>query len=107
RLFIKGMEVGTQPLTITSQLSTDDIGTQNCDQIWLNDQEVTTDQFSSALSQYDNHTCEIQLKKENIKSEFVLEFRVASEHDLSGVEQYFSEFADCDGFGRQQISDFI
>lgn len=92
-LFVYGRELGTHPIRITQHLTEHDVYTDNCDQAFLNGHEISVCTVPLQLSQISSGVYKLVLRKTSVEVEFILDFRIASEDDLKGVETQFETMA--------------
>ncbi len=88
-LFLQGRELGTHTYRITRQLIAGDVSTDDCDMAVLNGKEIDFSTLPIVLGKISSDVCRLTLSGAGVSSEFTLEFRLASEKDLRGIEQQF------------------
>ena len=90
-LIVQGRELGAHRLRITQALVPSDVRL-DCDRAWLNDGEIPACELGDALADCDTpDVCRIKLRKDGIDTGFELEFRIASDKDLTYVESRFEK----------------
>lgn len=88
-LYLKGRELGSHPIRITSALKTDDVYVERCERAVLNGVEVSVSALPERLAQVSSDVCRLSLSSGTVTSEFTLDFCLATEHDLRGIEEEF------------------
>lgn len=106
-LFVRGKEAGAHPEHIARRLDPGDIFLEHCDEVFLNEEKITPQALPIVLSQITNDTCSLRLLKAGVSSEFILEFRVATEGDVKGIENAFDRLASGRRLNKRVVSDFI
>jgi hypothetical protein len=106
-MFLHGRELGTQPVRITRQLSPADVRIEVCNRAVLNGVEVPISNLPRALAGISSDVCRVVLSKSGVDAEFELEFRVASEMDLVGVEEQFKRTAIGRRLDTRAVDEFI
>ena len=106
-LFLHGRELGAHPVRITRFLTARDVHTDNCDQAFLNDNEIPVSSVPNKLSEISSDVCKLELRKASVSAEFSLEFCIASETDLKGVETQFEQMARRHQLDIRTVEDFI
>ena len=92
-LSLRGQEVGTHPIRITQPLTTNDVRADGCDRALLNGCDIPVSTLPHRLTQISSDICRLVLSKENIAEKFTLDFRIASEDDIKGIEERFKKTA--------------
>ena len=106
-LFLEGREMGSHPTRITRELSASDIWVEHCNHIQINGREIAFCELPGALAQISSDVCRLVLANDEVSSEFTLEFRIASEKDLCGVENEFERTARGKRLDTHTIEGFI
>lgn len=106
-LFLQGRELGAHPQRITRPLAAEDIRVDKCDRVFLNDREISIDGIASNLAEISSDTCKLKLSNKTVSVEFKLDFRIASENDLKGVDERFEEMAAGQQLDTHVIEKFI
>lgn len=107
RLFIRGTEVGSHTMHIARAVAPGDIFFGTCDEAFLNERIVSRNDLPTALAGVTNDTCNLRLIKDGVTADFILEFRVASDRDIDGVERAFFQLASGRRLNTGLVSDFI
>lgn len=90
KLWLNNREIGSAPIKITSRLAPINIRTEGCKKATINGKNIKIDDISLIISQFSASDCDIILTNDSqIEVKFRLEFRIASEDDLAGVEDAF------------------
>ena len=106
-LIVQGRELGAHRLRITRTLFPSDVRL-DCDRAWLNDGEIPACELGDALADRDTpDVCRIRLRKDSIDTSFELEFRIASDEDLTYVESRFEDIIRRGRLDSQVVDDFI
>ena len=106
-LLLNGRELGSHPNRITSLLKVDDIFIDRCDRALLNGRNIPLKLLPGELARKTSDVCRLTLSSGEVSSEFTLEFRIASEQDLLGVESEFKRIAVGRRLDTRAIEDFI
>ena len=106
-MFLKGCELGSQPVHVTSKLSSDDIALDDCDRATINGRQISVSDLPRDLAEMKDGVCRALLSKAGVDAEFVFDFRVASEEDLAGVERELRRTAERRRLDRRAIDEFI
>lgn len=106
-LLVRGVEIGGQPVQITTPLAPTDVALLSTDEAIINGKPVSAAEVGEALSRFKQETAQIQFGDDPARFPRVLHFRVASHHDLIGVEHCFRDTAADGRLDRRAIDDFI
>lgn len=106
-LLLRGRELGSHPVRITSQLKRDDILMERCDRAVLNGMDVPPQSLPDELARVSSGICRLQLGSGEVTSDFTLDFRIASEEDLRGLEREFERIVVGRRLDTRAIEDFI
>jgi hypothetical protein len=93
-LYVRGAEVGAQPLRVTKPTNSKDVRLDGCDEAVLNGTPVRVSKVPTELSKMTTGTVRIVLRKGSVDAQFELEYRIATEADLEGVETEFLRIAE-------------
>ena len=88
-LFLQGRELGAHTVRIIRDLIDGDVHTDHCDRAVLNGKGIDLSSLPILLGKISSDVCRLTLSGAGISSEFTLEFRIASEKDLCGIEEQF------------------
>jgi len=88
--FIRGKELGTESIRITRPLAEEDLDI-DCDRAFINGQKFSVDAVSQIIVRASTDVCRVKLYKGNISEEFELNFCIASEQDIRGIEMQFNK----------------
>ena len=97
-LFLQGQELSTHPVRITRPLTADDVKTEGCNQAFLNGRNTTVRSLPDSLTQLTSGIHKLVLRNMDVSAKFMLDFRIASEDDLMGIEDQFKRIV-----RRQQL----
>lgn len=107
-LFLQDQELGTRPFRITRQLIVDDVRTDNCDRARVNGHEISIDAIPRELARGLSGISKVVLSnKDDVSKEFTLDFRIASEGHLKGIEEHFERMAREGRLSFYAIEEFI
>lgn len=106
-LLLHGRELGSHPARITSPLKQNDIYVDRCDRAVLNGRNVPPSLLPGELARMSSDICRLTLSSGEVSSDFTLDFRIASEEDLLGVESEFERIALGRRLDTRAIEDFI
>ena len=90
-LHIRGQELGTHPIRVTRRLIEADVKASGFDRAFLNGDEISTCTVPHELARITSDVCRLVLSKANVPTTFTLDFRIASEQDLRGIETQFKK----------------
>lgn len=106
-LFVRGIEVGTTPLRITSALRTEEVLASRCESARINGKPVSAAQLGRELAKATNARLAVELANEGVSASFDITFEIASGADLAGVEECFMAVARKRRLDRRAVEDFI
>ena len=106
-LFLRGRELGSHTVRITSLLKQDDVLIDRCNRAVLNGRSVSPGSLPGELAREATDVCFLKLSNGEVSSNFTLDFRIASNEDLLGVESEFERFAIGQRLDTRAIEDFI
>ena len=92
-LFLWGRELGAHPVRITRRPTENDVNADDCDQAFLNGQEISIRSIPRELARISSGIYRLVLRRSDVYAEFTLDFRIASEEDLQGIERQFKRMA--------------
>jgi len=104
--FIRGKEVGADSIRITRPLAEEDINI-DCDRAFVNDKEISINAVCQKIVQTSMDVCRMKLFKGEVSEEFELNFCIASEQDMRGIEMQFKEMIDGRHLNCRSIESFI
>ena len=88
-LYIRGIEVGSEPHRITRPLREEDVRAEGVDVAVVNGREVAVENLATFLTQVSTDVCRVTLRNVDISTEFTLDFCIAEDDDLLGIETEF------------------
>ena len=88
-LYVRGRELGTNTTLITRRLVEDEVRASGFDRAFLNGDEIAICAVPKELARITTDVCHLVLIKSNMPTTFTLDFRIASEQDLKGIETQF------------------
>ena len=106
-LFIRGIEVGSTPVTITRSIDPSDVGTGACASAIVNGVKIPVDQLAGTLASIEQDTVRILLEGEGATASFEVRVEIASDQDIIGVEQTFFDVARHRHLDMRAIEQFI
>ena len=92
-MLVQGRELGTNRVRITQPLSAADVHIFHCDRVLLNDSKIPASRLPDELAAISSDVCRVVLSKDGVDATFELDFCIASEKDLEGVEERFEGIA--------------
>lgn len=90
-LFLRGRELGRHRFPITRCLTEDDVKIIGCDQAFLNKKKVSVSDIPQKLADISSNYCELTLQKDDVVATFNLDFCIAHDDDLLGIEARIDE----------------
>lgn len=106
-LFLQGRELGAHTVRITRKLIDGDVLTDDCVRAALNGKEIDLSSLPILLGKISSDVCRLTLSGAGVSSEFTLEFRIASEKDLCGIEERFERTVRGRHLNIRAIEEFI
>lgn len=106
-LFLQGRELGAHTVRITRKLIDGDVRTDDCDRAVLNGKDLDFFSLPILLGKISSDVCRLTLSGAGISSEFTMEFRIASEKDLRGIEEQFERTVRGRHLNIRAIEEFI
>lgn len=105
-LFVRGREVGGTPLRLTRSINPSDVQVLHASSATLNGRSLAVTDLGAHLAPMSAHVADIRLDGE-VKAEFKLQFEIATDQDVAGVEKCFENAAHRGRLDRRAIEDFI
>ena len=93
-LYVAGIEVGAHPRRVTRPLSPNDVRLYGCDGVILNGTPIPLEAVPGELSRKTIGVVRLVLRKGPVDAEFELDYRIATDDDLAGVEAEFLRIAE-------------
>lgn len=106
-LFIRGVEVGSTPITITRAISPRDVHTGECATAVVNGNRMPVDQLPGYLASVEQDTVRIVLEGKGPPASFEVRIEIASDEDMAGVELAFFDVARHGRLDIRAIEQFI
>lgn len=106
-LFIRGIEVGGTPLTITRAINPSDVDTAACTTAIVNGVRMPAEQLAGTLASIEQDTVRIVLEGVGTTAAFEVRIEIASDEDMAGVEQAFFDVARNHRLDIRAIEQFI
>ena len=106
-LFIRGIEVGTEPRRITRPLQEGDVRAEGFKVAVVNGQEMATKNLAAHLAHVANDVCRLTLRNGDVAADFTLDFCIAQEDHLLGVEAEFENLARLGRLDMRALEGFI
>lgn len=88
-LYLRGREIGAHPMRIARALTVGDVATINCDRALLNGVGVPVGELPQVLASSRSDVIKLTLFHAEVSSSYTLDFRIASNSDLRGIEIEF------------------
>ena len=92
-LIVRGAEAGSRPVIVTSKLEPTEVALERCERVLVNGREIPVERLGEELAARSWETCRLMVCGDESQAEFTMEFRIASEEDLSGVDDEFARMA--------------
>ncbi len=99
--------MGSRRRIITSKLDPTDIVLEHCERVLVAGKEIPVENLGEDLAARSWETCCLVLCGDETQAEFTVEFRVASEEDLAGVEREFVHVARAKRLDGRIVEDLI
>ena len=106
-LIVRGAEVGSRRVIITSKLKPTDVVLERCERVLVNGKEISGKRLGEDLAARSWETCRLVLCGDEAQGELTVEFRIASEEDLAGVEDEFARIAGSKRLDVRTVEDLI
>ena len=106
-LFIQGQELGTSRFRVARRLGQADVKLEDCDGAFLNGTRIPVSSVPRVLTQISSGVCQLELGKNDVCTKFELDFCIASEEDLQGIETEFQRLAVARKLDLRSIDEFI
>ncbi len=106
-LYIRGIEVGSEPRRITRRLREEDVRAEGVDIAVVNGREMRVETLAAFLTQVSIDVCRVTLRKADISTDFTLDFCISEEDDLLGVEAEFRRLVGHARLDTRALEDFI
>jgi hypothetical protein len=106
-LLLGGREIGNTRVTIVHPLNASDVHLGGCDQAWLNDVEIPVSAVGEHLARSPRGVAKLGLRRDEVRASFELDFRLAEEEDLRGVEREFERMARGERLDTRSVEEFI
>ena len=106
-LIVRGAEAGSRPVIVTSKIESADIALERCERVLVNGREIPLEWLGEDLAARSWEICHLIVCGDETQAEFTIEFRIASEEDLSGVEGEFARIAGTKLLDVRTVEDLI
>lgn len=106
-LFICGIEVGSEPRRVTRPLREEDVRADGFDVAILNGREMPADELAAYLTQVSADVHHLTLRNADVSVDFSLDFCIADESHLLGVETEFGTLARHGRLDTRTLEEFI
>lgn len=106
-LYLFGAEVGAHPVRVTKPTRPSDLKMDGCDEATLNGAPISLPGVLTELSRKTAGVVSLVLRKGPVVAEFELDYRIATEADLSGVEAEFLRIAARKRLDTQVVQELI
>ncbi len=107
-LYLQGQELSTHSVRqITRPLAADEVKTEACEKVFLNDQEISVDTLPHTLVRISPGIHRLLLSGASVTAEFTLNFCIATEGDLKGIEDEFQRTANRRRLDIRAVEEFI
>lgn len=105
--YIRGIEVGSEPHRITRPLREEDVRAEGVDIAVVNGREMPVESLPTFLTQVSIDVCRVSLRNSDISTDFTLDFYIAEEDHLLGVEAEFQRLVRNGRLDTRALEDFI
>lgn len=92
-LWLRGRAIGTLPVVLMTPLQAEDVVLEDADRCLLNGNHVERGDLAVRLASIENQFVELQFDNAGARTRCLLDFRVAGESHLAGVEAAFLRLA--------------
>lgn len=106
-LLIRGRARDATPLVISTPLVPSDVGIEDTTTCLVNGVSVTPNELPELLARMSRQFVELELRNQGASTRCALDFRIAAEPDLAGVEAAFLRLARDRTLGIEAIARFI
>ena len=106
-LMLRGRAVGSLPVTVLSALRPDDVVVDDATRCAVNGRPVPPDALGASLALMSREFVQVELANVGAASHFVLDFRIADDAHLAGVEAAFLRMARDRALSIDAVSRFI
>lgn len=107
-LYIRGQELGTRSFRVTFPIVAEDVRMDECDRVHMNDELIPVDDLPHLIAQNLPGICKLILTSETgVSAKFTLDFCIASEDHVSGVEDCFERTARGKRLDIRIVEEFI
>ena len=106
-LIVHGADAGSRRVIITSKLKPTDVAVERCDRVLVNGTATEVERLGEDLAARSWGNYRLILSGDEVEAEFTVEFRIASEHDLAGVEEEFDRIARTRRLDMRTVEDLI
>ena len=105
--YLRGQELGTTRVLVTRAISAADVNLKMCDHAIVNDIRIDIEAVPSQLAQISSDVCRLVLSNDSVQAEFTLDFQIAKDEDLIGIEEQFVRTASESSLDTRTIEEFI
>lgn len=106
-LYIRGIEVGSDPHRITRALREEEVRAEGVDVAVVNGREMPVENLARFLTQVSIDVCQVTLRNADISTDFTLDFCIAEEEHFLGVESEFQRLVRHARLDRRALDEFI
>lgn len=106
-MWVRGIELGDTPMSIARVIEPADFKCVHADVAYLNGTAVPLPQLGRRLSKFRNDRVTIELANANVRAKFQLDFAIAEQADLAGVERCFRDMVRAGRLDVRAIEVFI
>lgn len=92
-LLLRGRAVGALPLAVLTPLRPEDVTVEDVTRCTINGRAIASADLGAHLASMTSEFVELELANDDIRSHCVLDFRIAAEEHLAGVEAAFLRMA--------------
>ena len=106
-LFLRGHELGTTPVLVTRTIAVSDVSVNMCDHAIINDKRIDVKAVPFQLAKFNTDVCRLVLVNDKISAEYTLDFQIAKDKDLVGVEEQFVRTVSGPRLDIRAVDEFI
>ena len=106
-LYIRGIEVGSEPRRITQPLREEDVRAEGVTVAVVNGREMPVESLAAFLADMSSDICRVTLRNADVSTDFTLDFCIAEEDHLLGVEAEFQRLVRHARLDTRALEDFI
>lgn len=106
-LLFQRKEVGSAPLKISREILEGDFQVYSSDEVRVNGTKINVEDLYLVLSRVQNDKISLLLKNDRVEANYIIEFSIASNYDLDGVDRCFFDLARLGRLDLRSVDEFI